>query len=249
MNAQYNSQQFEQVKEQSAKVLSETLGAFIAILKAPVSAGRQIAGMGSMKLGIGLFSIQAIISGILAMIFCGQINDLLYSLTSAVGSFVDGPDEIKMNIFTCFLLTVIGSLAISFALALVLFLLVKIFKANTTYAHMVSVVGVRSVGTTSIIVLAILLYFIKEPLGIAVYVFSGILGLLFMVRVIPSASSLSEDRVAYVTILATVLGIVIFYVVMRILLPLYVPDEFIEFLDGIIEVLENPLSLLDSFYM
>lgn len=233
INPTYNkgNEQFEQMKQKSGAFLKDALEAWISILKAPVTAGKQIIELNKYQTGIGLIVFQALLTGIFGILLCSTVNDVL-----SIGSYL-GTSDISINLFSAFLLTVIGSLLMSAARVGLLLGGAKLFKGTENWHNLVCICGVRAVGVSIVQLVSIVVYFINPAYGILFFVFSSVIGLIFSLPRILEYTGVSEDKGIYMVIGVIILLFIVLYILYKIGLPMYVPKELKKNLDGISDIL------------
>ena len=209
-SAQQFQQQTSQAVEKSSAYLRQLVGSLLKVLKKPVEAGKKFAASADKKIAIGFIVIQAFLSGVFVMILCNKIN----GVAKAAGSFIGDVDSRYLfSLPKVLLLTVIGSVLLSFAMAALLFAGVKLLKGNTTFWHMVCVASVRSVGKSIFSALAVIISFLNLTWGIGIFILSALIGWIFMIPVMQSAAALSENKQVYMIGAVIILNFVVFYLI------------------------------------
>ena len=215
------------IKEQSASLVSNVIEVFLAVLKAPVSAGRKVVIEGRVAIGVSLIILQAFFTGLFGVIMISKINELI---AGAAGSASDSLLEyasvslVKLSYVRGFLISVLGSAALSFLVALIAMLLMMLFRGKTTYTSMLLATGIRCVGMIPVTVLAILVSILHVGWGIVIFMVSAIIGYIFMGRVLTAGSVFVENKVPYVLFLLVILTVVVQYFMISKIWPLYMPD-------------------------
>lgn len=214
-----NNVQFEQIKQKSSVLIKDVFETWVSILKAPVTAGKQMVQAKKFQAGIGLLVVQAVLTGIFGILLCSGLNDIL-----AIGSYFRSSD-ISINLFLAFLLTVIGSLLMSAARVGLLLGGIKIFKGTADWQDLICICGVRAVGVSLIQLVSIVVYFLNPFYGIEFFAFASVVGVIFSVPCILESIGVSVDKSIYLITVITILLIIILYVLYQIGLPMYVPKE------------------------
>lgn len=215
-----NNIQFEQMKQKSGAFLKDTFGAWISILKAPVTAGKRMIQANKFVAGIGLIVLQALLTGIFGILVCSTLNDIL-----SIGSYFSSSGGMSINLFFAFLLTVIGSLLMSAARVGLLLGGTRIFKGTGNWQKMVCICGVRAVGVSLIQIVSIVVYFLNPYYGIELFIFASITGFTFVLSRVLEHTGVSNDKGIYMIIGITVILFVVLYILYNIGLPMYVPKE------------------------
>lgn len=229
---------FNQAKEVSGIYLQQLFGAFMGIFKKPVTQGKIFVSSGNVQLGVGFLAIQAILSSLFALAVCNKIN----SLGKMAVSLLNGSNGNIISYPKSFLLTIAGSLAMSFALAGLLYIGITLFKGKTAFGQVICAVAVRSVGVSIFIVLSIIVVFLNIGVGFAIFILSWIVGLVFMIPVIQAGAEFNSNGVPYMTTIVASLSIVVFFVWSRISLPMYA-SELVEEIGTSLKNLGNLNSL------
>ncbi|MCI8408063.1 MAG: YIP1 family protein [Lachnospiraceae bacterium] len=219
MNPMYsnNHAQFEQIKQKSGALVKDVFASWISILKAPITAGKQMVQAKKFQTGIGLLVLQALLTGIFGILLCSGVNDIL-----SFGSYFHSSD-ISINLFLAFLLTVIGSLLMSAARVGLLFGGIKIFKGTADWQNLVCICGVRAVGVSLVQIVSIVLYFLNPFYGVMFFVFASATGVIFSLPCILECTGVSNDKSIYMMIAIAILLLVVLYILYQIGLPMYVP--------------------------
>ena len=233
MNPMYsnNNAQFEQMKQKSGAFLKDAFESWISILKAPVTAGKQMVQVKKFQSGIGLIGFQALLTGIFGILLCSAANDVL-----SIGSYFRS-SGVSINLFLAFLLTVIGSLLMSAARVGLLFGGVKIFKGTADWQNLVCICGVRAVGVSLIQFVSIVVYFLNPFYGIMFFAFASVAGFVFALPCILEYTGVAIDKSVYMMIAITILSFVVLYILYQIGLPMYVPKGMKDSFKNISDVL------------
>ncbi len=159
------TQTASQAASKAGNVLSETLGHFLLILKAPATAGRNFVAAANVKVSITLIILQAIVSAIFALIVVGKANSYMI-----VFDYVEGELFSKGKTF---FITLLMSLVFSMIFALLSWLVAGLSKAQTSYQQMMAVAGVRATLVMPTTVVSIVVFFINPIFGIMLFFVIG----------------------------------------------------------------------------
>lgn len=240
VNYQEYQAKFNQAKEVSGMYLQRLWAALLGILKSPSEEGKRFAASGDKKLAIGFFALQAILSGIFSMIICSKLN-------GGMTAFGEVDKEYLFSLPKALLLTIIGSMILSFVTAGLLYAGVKIFKGTTTFWNMSCVVAVRSVGISIIVLLSIIVTLLNVSWGIVIFVFAALAGLVFLVPVVQGGATLDENKQVYMIGLIVILSLIVFCILFKVGGPMYVPsglkDSYSDLMSGL-----NKLDSLSSLF-
>ena len=215
------------IKEQSASLVSNVIEVFLAVLKAPVSVGRKVVIEGKVAIGVSLIVLQAFFTGLFGVIMISKINELIAGVAGSESSSLleyASASLVKLSYIRGFLISVLGSAALSFLVALIAMLLLMLFRGKTTYTSMLLATGIRCAGMIPVTVLAILVSILHVGWGIAIFMLSAIIGYIFMGRVLTAGSVFVENKVPYVLFLLVILTAVVQYFMILKIWPLYLPD-------------------------
>lgn len=226
-------------KERSVFFDRNVIDVFFKVLKAPFSTGRKVVTEGGTAIGVSLIILQAFFTGLFGVIMISKINERM-------GDF----DDLKLSYIRGFFVSVFGSAALSFLIALIAMLLLMLFRVKTTYTRMLLVTGIRCVGIIPVIVLAILVSFLHVGWGIAVFMVSAMTGYIFMGRVLTAGSVFWENKAPYVFFLLVIVTVAIQCFMIAKIWPFYLPDmlraDYYEFLkkmkegsDGFWDMIKN----------
>lgn len=233
---------FNQAKEVSGVYLKRLLQAFVSILKKPVEYGKEFVASNDMKLGVGFLAVQAILSAVFVMVICSKIN----SVGKAVSLMGNKEGSNLVNYPKAFLLTIIGSMIMSFAVSVLLYLGSMLFRGKTTFGKMLCVVAVRSVGISIFMALSIIVIYLNVVWGFIIFGLSWLVGLAFMIPVIRAGVEFNINWLPYLAVFVAALSIVLFYLLMKNGLPLYIPSEIKSQFDGLMDGFDK-LGTLSSF--
>ncbi len=247
INLQQYQDSFNQAKRVSGAYLKRLLGVFIGVLRNPVQSGKEFVATGDAKLGVGFWAVQAIVSGIFALIICSKVNSIGKVATSALSRMKDEEAQNILSYPKAFLLTIIGSLIISLAIAILLYLGAKLFQGKTTFGHVICIVSVRSVEVSVLLALSIVVLCLNVVWGFVIFILSWLVGLVFMIPVIEAGVEFNTDRLPYMVAIVAILSLVVIFAWMKFSLPLYVPSELKEQVEEMMEQIKG-LGTLSSLF-
>lgn len=225
--SQQNIQGSSSVKEQSVSLINNVIEVFLAVLKAPISFGRKVVIEGRIAIGVSLIILQAVFTGLFSVIMISKINELIAGAAGSESSSLleyASVSLVKLSYLRGFLISVLGSAALSFLIALIAMLLLMLFQGKTTYTSMLLATGIRCIGMMPVTMLAILISILNVGWGIVVFILSAMIGYIFMGRVMTAGSTFVENKVPYVIFLLVILTTVVQYFMIIKIWPLYLPD-------------------------
>lgn len=209
-------------------------GAWISIVKSPVAAGNSFVQASRYQAGIGLIVLQAILTGIFGISICYTINKEIKEINMGImelGNFFSG-SAMSINLILAFVLTFSGSILLSLVRTGLLLGGIKISTGRADWKRVVCICGVRAVGVNLVQVLSLVVGWMNLFLGIVLFAFSWIVGLIFM---IPSILECVEDfrnKSIYILILVTIICLITLVILYDIGIPMYIPKGLKDLEDG-----------------
>lgn len=215
-----SNMQFEQMKQKSGVFLSDTLKAFFAILKSPVTAGTTFVKEGNYITSIGLVVLQALFTAFYGCIVCSYVNKIF-----RIGYFSDAA---SIHLFLAFLLTFIGSCIMSAARTGLLTLGTMICKGNTDWKKNLCLCGARATIVSAFIVISMIITILNPGYGFLVFLISSIAGMAFALPLVTESLGVDKDKTVYLNIAVICILLLVMYLVLKVGLPLYLPKELRE---------------------
>lgn len=183
--------------------LKRLYNSYVAIFRAPVTAGKAFVASCDYKLAIGFIVLQAIIVAIYGLCFELKIGIMLNKLMSYANS------KVSMPYGSVIFGTLFFSAAFSFALAGILLAANMIFKNSTNYKAMLCSTALRSVVILPVAVVAMIVTFINPFAGMIVFFSANIWGVILITMTMPVAN----EKVANLTSLALFIAFFVFMAV------------------------------------
>lgn len=224
----------EQIKKVSGNYLKRLIAAFSTLLNDPVGSGRRFVALGNSNLYIGFLAVQALLSSVFTLLIAKEINGVLIGY-EAEDYFLSYPKV--------FLITMLGSVTVSFVIAGLLYLTAIVFQEKMTYGKALHIMAVRSVGINIILVLSIVVACLNLLIGFVIFASSWLGGLVFMIPVIRSENKANADRTPYIAIVVTLCLFVVLFLWIRFSLPLYAPPEIKAEVEQMIKALDDLKNL------
>lgn len=215
-----SNMQFEQMKQKSGVFLSDTLKAFFAILKSPVTAGTTFVKEGNYITSIGLVVLQALFTAFYGCIVCSYVNKIF-----RIGYFSDAA---SIHLFLAFLLTFIGSCIMSAARTGLLTLGTMICKGNTDWKKNLCLCGARATIVSAFIVISMIITILNPGYGFLVFLISSIAGMAFALPLVTESLGVDKDKTVYLNIAVICILLLVMYLVLKVGLPLYLPKKLRE---------------------
>ncbi len=135
-----------------------------------------------------------------------------------------GFELVKFSLLRVFIVTLIGSAIISFALALITWGIVLLFKGRATFPDMLCTIGVRCVGMIPITLAAVLMLFISVKLAIIIFILGALVGIIFMGCALMSRTLAGTNHIPYILFITIILSIVVHSFAVSKLAPMYFSD-------------------------
>lgn len=195
-----NEQQFQQTQQAVTGFLSKMFGAFINVIKHPVTAGRNMILTADWGVSIALIVLQGILTAIFGAVAGKQAITLVSDL-SGLGSFGSLLGDIKLPYAKIIFGTLAISVALSFALALLLMLGNMIIKNTLGYKEMLGAVASRSCVIVITTIIAIIVFLIHMQTGIIIWGIGNIWGFFLILQAMPLADEKMRDKLPTVMIL------------------------------------------------
>lgn len=201
------------INQQTAAVhVSRTIDMLLHMVKSPVRTGRQLMACADLSVILILLLLQAVASGLFDVAVMAKISGL------AMG-------YLKMPVLRSFLVTALGSLALSFLLAALLFGGGRILKIAVTYRQMLACVAVRSVLLVMTTLIAIAVFFLYPAGGFFFYLAGSLWGLSAIATLLSgNVAAGREDQLALMQFVVSVLFLLFFIVMAKLCQKAYVPD-------------------------
>lgn len=181
-----NEQQFQQTQQAVTGFLSKMFGAFLNIIKHPVTAGRDMILAGDCAPAIALIVLQGIISTIFGVVAAKKIYSFVNLFMGGLGSlFGSYSDDIDMPYVKIIFGTLLISIALSFVLAVLLLVGNLIIKNALNFKQMLAAAAIRSCVSILATVVAIIVFLIHPATGILVFVTGTVWGFFVILLAMP----------------------------------------------------------------
>lgn len=226
----YDAQAMAQAGKQMA---SGALKQIMSLLKSPVSAGKEFVQSGSMAAAIIMISLQGILSGIFALIMCikvqGLFNQLINLATMSSASISDimgMKTYLKMPIFKSFIMTVLISVVLTLILTAIFMGANAIAGSGLKFTQTLSLVSLRSIMSSCMIILGCLISLFNIYAGIAVFCMGNVAGFILVAVIWSQVSPMTADKQIYLIIAVYVIFTVVFALFIKFCWTIYLPDAF-----------------------
>lgn len=189
---------------------------FLQILLKPKSVGRAFVKEANIITAFIFIALQAICSGLFAVIFFGKINSLAKTQVLTWDSdYLNMFDLYKFPLFKDFFITVIASVVLTCIVALVVWGMTSAFKGKTTFIEAISAAAVRCVAKTPVILVALLLGLINIGLGMLFFMLSAIVGLCYSCMVVPTGVGADGDKTVFIVLVACIASLLCMFIFFR----------------------------------
>lgn len=191
----------------ASNLMNEVFEATKESFKNPVAGVQEYAKKGNFVHALFLIILQAVTTTLFTII----------SFASVVGS-----SKLDFVIYIeVFFFTLIGSALLSFGLAGIIYILVAMFKGKTSFNHCLAIVSTRSMVYIPVSIVSIIFFLINPVLGVALFMFGNILGLIFSYNAMTTATEISDTKRVYCMVIASLVFMfvyaLLFYICMNII--------------------------------
>lgn len=224
-----NEQQFQQTQQAVTGFLSKMFGAFINVIKHPVTAGRNMILTADWGVSIALIVLQGIFTAIFGAVAGKTAVGFLGGFSSLFG-------EIKIPYAKIIFGTLAISVALSFVLALLLMLGNMIVKNTLGYKEMLGAVASRSCVIVITTIIAIIVFLIHTQTGVIVWGVGNIWGFFIILQAMPLADEKMRDKLPTVMILVYLIFMLVTAFCVEKGSSLYTPsveDDYEDYMDDL----------------
>ena len=235
----------------------------IALVKSPAKVGTLFVSSADYKIALGLIGAQSLAVVLLFLSFAGKFNSAIVAVnnlatskaygtgTSSVRVSLGGLSDIKFPMFTVFVVVGIITFGLACLMAGVIMLIIKIFKGNTDYKHLLCVSAINSIMSTPFLLAAFFISLLM-PMDIAQSISTGnvpliyssfifpflypllialvgnIIGWFTSLRVIAGSSDIDDNKAIYVLFLSAIVMIIATYLTIKVGGPMCLPSTIKE---------------------
>lgn len=225
----YDAQAMAQAGKQMA---SGALRQIMSLLKSPVSVGKEFVQSGSTAAAIIMISLQGILSGIFALIMCmkvqGFFNQLINLATMYSGDNFSDIMQIKtylkIPIFKSFIMTALISVVLTLILTAIFMGANAIAGSSLKFTQTLSLVSLRSIMSSGMIILGCLISLFNVYAGIAVFCMGNVAGFILVAVVWSQVSPMTADKQIYLVIAVYIIFTVVFALFIKFCWTIYLPD-------------------------
>lgn len=223
-----NSQQFQQTQQAVTGFLGKMFKNFLDVIKHPVTGGREIILAGEIGVGIALIVLQGLLTAFFGAIGASKTLGAMFDAMSYYSS-----DDMSVPYAKIIFGTLAISVALSFVLALLLFLGNLIMKNTVSFGQMIGAVSVRSSVVIVTNIIAMIVCLINPVGGMMVFAVGNIWGFFAILQAMPIASETMRDDLPLIMILVYLVFVVINYFCVKEGVKLYLPNDMADSLSSL----------------
>lgn len=244
--------QMQDVVKQNAKGFFNKI---LELLKSPVEQGKNFVFSGDIVTAVIMIVIQGIASGLFAIVMCtkaqgifDKITGMMYGSSSAA-DIMQMKAMLKMPVFKAFLITLIISVILTFILAGIIMIFNNISHSQLIFKNVISLVSLRSIVASIIVLVGCIAAFINIYAGIAVFTVGNIAGFMLIAVVWSHICQNTADKQIYMMIITYIIFMIIYMLAVRLCWKMYLPDVLKIALDKMqsgLKSLGNPSKAIEE---
>ena len=244
--------QMQDVVKQNAKGFFNKI---LELLKSPVEQGKNFVFSGDIVTAVIMIVIQGIASGLFAIVMCtkaqgifDKITGMMYGSSSAA-DIMQMKAMLKMPVFKAFLITLIISVILTFILAGIIMIFNNISHSQLIFKNVISLVSLRSIVVSIIVLVGCIAAFINIYAGIAVFTVGNIAGFMLIAVVWSHICQNTTDKQIYMMIITYIIFMIIYMLAVRLCWKMYLPDVLKIALDKMqsgLKSLGNPSKIIEE---
>lgn len=244
--------QMQDVVKQNAKGFFNKI---LELLKSPVEQGKNFVFSGDIVTAVIMIVIQGIASGLFAIVMCtkaqgifDKITGMMYGSSSAA-DIMQMKAMLKMPVFKAFLITLIISVILTFILAGIIMIFNNISHSQLIFKNVISLVSLRSIVASIIVLVGCIVAFINIYAGIAIFTVGNIAGFMLIAVVWSHICHNTTDKQIYMMIITYIIFMIIYMLAVRLCWKMYLPDVLKIALDKMqsgLKSLANPSKAIEE---
>lgn len=244
--------QMQDVVKQNAKGFFNKI---LELIKSPVEQGKNFVFSGDIVTAVIMIVIQGIASGLFAIVMCtkaqgifDKITGMMYGSSSAA-DIMQMKAMLKMPVFKAFLITLIISVILTFILAGIIMIFNNISHSQLIFKNVISLVSLRSIVASIIVLVGCIVAFINIYAGIAVFTVGNIAGFMLIAVVWSHICQNTTDKQIYMMIITYIIFMIIYMLAVRLCWKMYLPDVLKIALDKMqsgLKSLGNPSKAIEE---
>lgn len=220
---------------------------FFNILVCPIEAGRKFVLKTDMLANVLFMLLQAIISGVFAVLISSKKNeklaqkyksDMFDNFDFDIGGYSSKLKSTgKLQLDKNFFMTVGFSLLITFALAFILYIVLKIVKLNLKFENILSIIVIKTVPISVLDCVACVTLTFSSAVGWVLFLLSGIIGIIYVVSVYNSVVAIADNKKMLIFVVTFSIFFILLWIFVRNVALYYVPVSLQEDLEYILETI------------
>ena len=244
--------QMQDVVKQNAKGFFNKI---LELLKSPVEQGKNFVFSGDIVTAVIMIVIQGIASGLFAIVMCtkaqgifDKVTGMMYGSSSAA-DIMQMKAMLKMPVFRAFLLTLIISVILTFILSGIIMIFNNISHSQLNFKNVISLVSLRSIAASIIVLVGCIVAFINIYAGIVVFTVGNIAGFMMIAVVWSHSCQDTTDKQIYMMIITYIIFMIIYMLAVRLCWKMYLPDVLKITLDKMqsgLKSLGNPSKAIEE---
>lgn len=244
--------QMQDVVKQNAKGFFNKI---LELIKSPVEQGKNFVFSDDIVTAVIMIVIQGIASGLFAIVMCtkaqgifDKITGMMYGSSSAA-DIMQMKAMLKMPVFKAFLITLIISVILTFILAGIIMIFNNISHSQLIFKNVISLVSLRSIVASIIVLVGCIAAFINIYAGIAVFTVGNIAGFMLIAVVWSHICQNTTDKQIYMMIITYIIFMIIYMLAVRLCWKMYLPDVLKIALDKMqsgLKSLGNPSKIIEE---
>ena len=244
--------QMQDVVKQNAKGFFNKI---LELIKSPVEQGKNFVFSDDIVTAVIMIVIQGIASGLFAIVMCtkaqgifDKITGMMYGSSSAA-DIMQMKAMLKMPVFKAFLITLIISVILTFILVGIIMIFNNISHSQLIFKNVISLVSLRSIVASIIVLVGCIVAFINIYAGIAVFTVGNIAGFMLIAVVWSHICQNTTDKQIYMMIITYIIFMIIYMLAVRLCWKMYLPDVLKIALDKMqsgLKSLGNPSKIIEE---
>lgn len=244
--------QMQDVVKQNAKGFFNKI---LELIKSPVEQGKNFVFSDDIVTAVIMIVIQGIASGLFAIVMCtkaqgifDKITGMMYGSSSAA-DIMQMKAMLKMPVFKAFLITLIISVILTFILVGIIMIFNNISHSQLIFKNVISLVSLRSIVASIIVLVGCIAAFINIYAGIAVFTVGNIAGFMLIAVVWSHICQNTTDKQIYMMIITYIIFMIIYMLAVRLCWKMYLPDVLKIALDKMqsgLKSLGNPSKIIEE---
>ena len=237
-HAQIPPIQTDKIIAQSKNIAKQVIDQFLAVFRAPATAGAACVQQGNLAVSCIFLALQAICSGLFAVLCIGKINKLI-----SFGGLLQ--HDFLFSSLGAFFLTFLYSALLSVLLALLFFGGAKLLKGEISFQKALAFASARSIVSAPVILLGCLIFMASTSFGLLFYAaLCPLTAVLFLVPACDGIGGLNRNRKIYLLVGVLAVFTILFMLFASNLWSTYIPAEIKQAIEQLQSFLspENILS-------